>query len=73
VFACERSDGHYYYKDDRLLTAHRPDSVCILAPGDVVWESDLQALRDIHQGKPAACSLRGVVAKYLINDAIQNR
>jgi hypothetical protein len=44
-----------------------PDSICFLAPDDVAWESDLEALRQLSQGIPASCSLESVVAKYLIN------
>lgn len=67
AFAAVESEEHYYYKDNRLFDTHEPGSVCLLAPGDVVWESDLAALRLIFQGKPAACSLQTVVAKYLVN------
>ena len=68
AFAVETSDGHYYYRDGKLLTKHEPGSVCLAAPGDVVWSTDLEALRCLSQGKPAApCSLESVAAKYLIN------
>jgi nucleoside-diphosphate kinase len=60
-------DQHFYYKDNKLFDKHEPCSVCVLAPGDVVWESDLDALRSIYQGLPASCSLQTVVAKYLVN------
>jgi hypothetical protein len=33
-----------------------------------MWESDLQALRLIQEGREAPCSLRTVVAKYLLNE-----
>jgi nucleoside-diphosphate kinase len=68
IFATQQSEEHFYYKDDRLLTAYRPDSICLLAPGDTVWKSDLEALRSIHQGLPAPCSLQTVAAKYLVNE-----
>jgi nucleoside-diphosphate kinase len=69
IFATRQSEEHFYYKDDRLLAAYRPGSICLLAPGDTVWESDLDALRLIHQGLPATCSLQTVAAKYLVNEA----
>jgi hypothetical protein len=40
----------------------------LFAPGDTVWESDLDALQLIRQGLPAPCSLQTVAAKYLINE-----
>jgi hypothetical protein len=40
----------------------------VLAPGEVIWESDLNALQLIHQGKPTPDSLHAVVAKYLTNE-----
>jgi nucleoside-diphosphate kinase len=72
VFPSQQSTEHFYYKDDELFTAYQPGSVCLIAPDDVVWESDLNALRLIHQGKPAPCSLHTVVAKYLLNEARDN-
>jgi nucleoside-diphosphate kinase len=69
IFAAQQSEEHFYYRDDRLLAAYRPGTICLLAPGDTVWESDLSALRLIHQGLPAPCSLQTVAAKYLVNEA----
>jgi nucleoside-diphosphate kinase len=68
AFPARINEGHYYYKDGRLFTKYVPDSICVLAPGDVVWESDLRALRRIYKDLPAACSLQTVVAKYLPPD-----
>jgi len=60
-------EDHYYFKDGKLSVTHEPDSVCLIAPGDVVWKSDLDALRLLHQGLPAPSSLEAVAAKYLMN------
>ncbi len=60
-------EDHYYFKDSNLYITHEPDSVCLIAPGDVVWKSDLDALRLMHQGLPSSPTLRAVAAKYLIN------
>jgi hypothetical protein len=68
AYAIEQSDAHYYYKEGRLLTEYEPGSTCILAPGDTAWKSDLESLRRIIQRQKPACSLDGVVAKYLINE-----
>jgi nucleoside-diphosphate kinase len=61
-------DEYFYYKEGKLYTQHEPGSVCVLAPGDVMWESDVKALQLIYQGQPAPCSLQTVVAKYLTNE-----
>ena len=62
------SDEHYYILDGKLYTTHEPGSVCLLAPGDVAWQSDLETLRLLRQGLPAPNSLGTVAAKYLINE-----
>ena len=67
------TEEHFYFKDDRLFMQHEPDSTCVLAPGDVMWESDVKALELIYQGKPAPCSLQTVVAKYLTNETREQR
>jgi nucleoside-diphosphate kinase len=64
-------EDHYYFKDSNLYTAHVPDSVCLIAPGDVVWKSDLDALRLLSKGLPAPVSLKTVAAKYLINHTME--
>jgi nucleoside-diphosphate kinase len=61
------SQDHYYYHDGKLFTAYEPGSFCLIAPGNVVWQSDIEVLRALIQGKPTAASLASVVAKYLIN------
>jgi nucleoside-diphosphate kinase len=68
AYSTGRSEELYYFKDDRLLSKYESGSVCVVAPGDVMWESDLQALRLIRQGREAPCGLRTVVAKYLLNE-----
>jgi nucleoside-diphosphate kinase len=70
AYSTLQSEELYYFKDDRLFANFEPGSVCVVAPGDVMWESDLQALGLIHKGKKAPCSLRTVVAKYLLNESI---
>jgi nucleoside-diphosphate kinase len=60
-------DEHFYYRDGALFTTHESGTICLLAPGDIAWGSDLEALRLIVQNKTAALSLSSVVAKYMIN------
>jgi len=67
AYPTEKSGAHYYFRDGALLTTYEPGSICLLAPGDETWSSDLEVLRLLHNGQPAACSLETVVAKYLIN------
>lgn len=68
IYATERSESHYYYTGDRVELAYSSGSTCLLAPGDTAWASDMEALRLISRGLPAACTLRCVAAKYLINE-----
>jgi nucleoside-diphosphate kinase len=68
AYATERCESHYYFKDERLSTVYDQGSVCLLAPGDIVWKSDLDALRALAVGQSSSVSLRSVAAKYLIND-----
>ena len=60
-------EKYYYFKDGKLYLKHKPESVCLVAPGDVVWKSDFDALHLIEKGLPAPASLEAVAAKYLIN------
>jgi nucleoside-diphosphate kinase len=66
------AEEHFYCKDGALFTQHEPGSTCVLAPGDVMWESDVKALELIYQGKPSPRSLQTVVAKYLTNETPEN-
>jgi nucleoside-diphosphate kinase len=67
AYPTEVSDTHYYYLNGKLQTDYTPGSQCLIAPGNVVWETDAEALRLLAKGKPAAASLSSVIAKYLVN------
>jgi nucleoside-diphosphate kinase len=67
-FPTEISDTFYCYKNNKLFTTPQPDGVCLLAPGTIAWKSDIETLRQLSSGAPAASSLNTVAAKYLIND-----
>lgn len=69
VYATHQSNEHFYYMNDRLLTEYAPGSICLLAPGDVAWESDWQSLQAVCAGQPPSTPLRSIVAKYLSNEA----
>lgn len=66
VAVCEE---HYYYDiNGKLSSIYSKGTSCILAPGNVAWKSDLDALRIIADGKTAYTTLEAVIAKYLINE-----
>ena len=72
-FPVQQNDEiHFYYKDGKIYETHAPGSTCVLAPGDIMWASDLTALQLISKGKKAADSLETVVAKYLINQTLES-
>jgi nucleoside-diphosphate kinase len=68
AYATEVARDHYYVKGGRLTTTYAPGSICVLAPGDVAWKSDLLALRALYRGEQTGCPLESIIAKYLIND-----
>jgi nucleoside-diphosphate kinase len=68
AYATEVCQELYYYHEGQLVDEYRPQSHCLLAPGDVAWASDLEALRKIARGEKAECTLAAVAAKYLINE-----
>jgi len=72
IYQSVQCKNHYYFKKDTLYTRHEPDSICLLAPGDAVWASDLEVLEKIIQGMPAPYTLQAVAAKYLINEEREN-
>jgi nucleoside-diphosphate kinase len=67
IYSTETCEEYYYLKNNKLYTNHEPDSVCLVAPGDVVWKSDIDTLRSIYRGLPATSTLEAVAAKYLLN------
>lgn len=67
AYATEINKKHYYYKDNKVLMTHEPDSVSLLAPGDIAWKTDIETLNMMYQGMTAPCTLETVAAKYLIN------
>ncbi|MEJ2682767.1 MAG: nucleoside-diphosphate kinase [Candidatus Sulfobium sp.] len=67
LYDTEVNEDHYYFSDNRLHMKQEPGSVCLLAPGDIVWKTDLEGLGLMRQGKTAPVTLEAVAAKYLIN------
>jgi len=68
AYATEESRETFYLKDKKLSRRHDGGSICILAPGDIAWESDLQALRLLAEGGTSSVPLNTIVAKYLTNE-----
>lgn len=68
AYETQESAGHFYVQSGRLHTTHVPGSICVLAPGDVAWKSDLRVLKQHYRGMPASMPLEAVAAKYLINE-----
>lgn len=66
-YATEVCDQHFYYRDNSISTSYVPGSIGFLAPGDLAWKSDLDALRAHLKGEKSLCTVNAVAAKYLIN------
>ncbi len=58
---------HYYYKEGKLHNNYEPGSMLLLAPGDLVWTTDLEILKSYDNGECKKGRLNTVAAKYLIN------
>ncbi len=63
LYPIEVSQEHFYFKDGQLFTSYVPGSTCLIAPGEIIWTSDLEVLH----GKSSICTFQAVAAKYLIN------
>jgi nucleoside-diphosphate kinase len=66
-FPTETSKEYFYYKNDAISSTHTMGSFCFIAPGDIVWKSDMKVLRQLEKGKKPDYSENAVTAKYLIN------
>jgi len=69
-FPVVESKEHFYFKDGKLLRSYIPVCNCLVAPGDLVWKTDYEALSTLCEGKRAKITLEAIAAKYLINTAI---
>ena len=68
-FKTKICEDHCYYLKGRIYKDHEKDSICILAPGDAVWSTDLEIVNQVFAGKrPMDQTINPVVAKYLINE-----
>jgi nucleoside-diphosphate kinase len=67
IYPTEVCREHCYFAEGKLYMSYEPGSVCLFAPGDIAWRSDLEAVHLLLQGKEAVCPVESVAAKYLIN------
>lgn len=70
IFPTVTSEEHFYYKDGTINSEYVKGSICLCAPGDLIWTSDLEALHNLAQNKPSKISADAVAAKYMINMGI---
>jgi nucleoside-diphosphate kinase len=66
-FPTETSKEYFYYKNSSISSTQTPGSFCFIAPGDIVWKSDMKVLHQLIKGKKQDYSTNAVIAKYLIN------
>jgi nucleoside-diphosphate kinase len=71
AYPAEKCEEHYYVNKGELSLTYTQGSDCLLAPGDSAWTTDIEALRLLHKGKPAPCTLEAIAAKYLINEDME--
>jgi nucleoside-diphosphate kinase len=67
-YPTEHSKAHYYYKDGKLFDAYDAGRLCVVAPGDLTWKTDLDALALLLKGQPSQVPVESIVAKYMINE-----
>ena len=67
-YPTEHSKSHYYYQDGKLFDAYDAGRLCVVAPGDLTWKTDLDALALLLKGQPSQVPVESIVAKYMINE-----
>ena len=67
AYPTEINQDHYYLKDGSLYMTHETGCICLLAPGDIAWKTDIDTLRSLGKVSQMASPLGSVAAKYLIN------
>jgi nucleoside-diphosphate kinase len=70
IYPTAVSDDYCYYKDGEFRNKLEPNAICLLAPGDVAWKSDLEVLDQLKRGASPAYTFQAVAAKYLLNSGI---
>jgi len=67
-YPTEVCQEHYYFNAGRLSSDYKKGRLCLLAPGNIAWKSDLNILKLHLQNSPATGSIESVSAKYLTNE-----
>lgn len=67
IYPTEVNKEFYYFLNGNLLKNNVSGSICILAPGDIAWKTDLDALKLYEKNLASTTSIASVAAKYLIN------
>jgi nucleoside-diphosphate kinase len=68
LYKTQICEEHYYYAHRHIFCRHEAGSVCLLAPGDLAWKSDLEILKQIiRKRERSPHTIATVAAKYLIN------
>ncbi|HEY4785084.1 MAG TPA: nucleoside-diphosphate kinase, partial [Bacteroidales bacterium] len=67
AYETKTSEEFFYYKDGKLIEQYKPGSICLFAPGDIVWKSDLDVLLSHLKGIDCSTSVNAVAAKYILN------
>jgi len=70
-FLTEISQNYYYYKNKAISSKYTNGSFCFIAPGDIVWKSDIKVLNQLAKGRKQDYSTNAVIAKYLINKEVE--
>ncbi len=68
IFPTTKCERHYYLLDETLYPSYVSGSICLMAPGDTVWASDVELLQRIERGLEPPEAVWQVAAKYLINE-----
>jgi nucleoside-diphosphate kinase len=71
IFPTVVCDRLFYLRGTQICNEYRPGSICLMAPGDTAWVSDLQLLQAIQKGEESPEKVWIAAAKYLINEVTQ--
>jgi len=67
IYPTDICEEHYYVREGKLCDTYERGSLCLFAPGDVVWRSDLEMLHLYRRDASDTSNLDAVAAKYFIN------
>jgi nucleoside-diphosphate kinase len=67
IYPTAASDDFYYIKDGEFCSQNDPKALCLAAPRDILWKSDLEVLQQLKKGAAPAYPFQTVAAKYLLN------